>query len=166
MRDEVTRLVTVLEEQTTLARELVAVLQADQRRIIEQDVAGLEASNRDKETVVVRFQALERTRRETAARLSVVLGLEPDEARVSALCQRLGPEGAELEAQAERLRAVLASLQELVAIGTGFLEQSILGIRGLLALIQSLRTPGPQTYDALGRLDVANPQAVALRREA
>ena len=61
---------------------------------------------------------------------------------------------------------MLSSLQELVAVGRGFLEQSILGIRSLLSLIHSLRTPEPQTYDASGRFERRDDaEAIAVRRE-
>jgi len=62
---------------------------------------------------------------------------------------------------------VLAGLRELVAVGRGFLEQSIVGIRGLLALIQSLRAPeAAHTYDGSGRIAAAqSAPPVAVRRE-
>jgi hypothetical protein len=86
---------------------------------------------------------------------------------VSRICPLLGAEGAALRASADRLRAVVAGLAELIAISRGFLEQSILGVRSLLALIHSLRAPEPGTYDFHGRLASApDPGAVALRREA
>jgi flagellar biosynthesis/type III secretory pathway chaperone len=160
-------LVDVLREETKLARELVESLQADQRRILEQDIVGLEESNRGKETMVLRLEGLERGRREATSRLAGRLGLAPEEAKVSTLCGRLGPEGEELQEAAESLRAVLGSLKELVEVGRGFLEQSVLGIRGLLSLIQSLRTPAIQAYDATGRFATPETQdAVAVRREA
>ncbi len=166
MSAEVAELVRVLEQETKLARELVETLQADQRRIIDQDVEGLEESNRAKEALVLRFEALEQSRRELTGRVAAMLGLPADQARVSAFCDRLGAHADPLQQAAENLRAVIASLKELVDVGRGFLEQSILGIRGLLSLIQSLRTPGPQTYDATGRF--AAPETsppVTVRRE-
>ena len=45
-------------------------------------------------------------------------------------------------------------------------EESVLGVRTLLGLIQSLRTPEPSTYDFAGRIQPgADPGALALRRE-
>ena len=56
---------------------------------------------------------------------------------------------------------------ELIAVSRGFLEQSILGVRGLLSLFQSLRTPSPDTYDATGRVHAAGEAApMTFRREA
>ena len=166
MRALVSELVAVLEQESELIKELVEILQADQKRIIKQDIEGLEDSNRTKEGRVLRFQALEESRLALTRRLGEALGLGPDEMRVSIICPRLGPEAQDLERAAEKLRALVGSLNELVAVGRGFLEQSILGIRGLLCLIQSLRTPEPQTYDASGRFQpVAAPDAMAVRRE-
>jgi flagellar biosynthesis/type III secretory pathway chaperone len=163
----VDELVGVLEQQTSAARELLEVLQADQQRIVRHDIPGLEQSNLRKEEIALGFQALERSRRELSARLGAALGLQPDEVRVSALVPRLGAEGERLRASAEKLRAVVGSLQELVAVGRGFLEQSVLGIRSLLALIQSLRSGSPGTYDSSGRIVAPPPlEPVALRREA
>ena len=163
----VAELIEVLDQETGLARGLVETLQADQRRIIDQDVDGLEKSNREKEMMVLRFDALEQARLELTRRIAEQLGVPSDQARVSVFCERLGPEGQPLAQAAENLRAVIGSLKELVSVGRGFLEQSILGIRGLLSLIQSLRTPGPQTYDETGRLAVAESSApVSVRREA
>jgi flagellar biosynthesis/type III secretory pathway chaperone len=164
---DVAALVEVLREETKLARELVEALQEDQRRILDQDIGGLEESNRGKEAMVLRFESLERGRREATVRLAQRLGINPDEARLSTLFHRLGPEGTPLQEAAESLRAVLGSLKELVEVSRGFLEQSVLGIRGLLSLIQSLRAPAVQTYDASGRF--AGPEssdAVVVRKEA
>ncbi len=164
---ELAQLFEVLHQETGLARALVETLHADQRRIIDQDVDGLERSNREKEMMVLRFDALEQARRELTGRVAVHLGVPTDEARVSVFCERLGREGQTLAQAAESLRAVIGSLKELVEVGRGFLEQSILGIRGLLSLMQSLRTPGPQTYDETGRFAIPEPSApVSVRREA
>jgi flagellar biosynthesis/type III secretory pathway chaperone len=166
MNPDVAQLVQILEQETVVARALVETLQADQRRIIDQDVAALEQSNRDKEAVVLRFETLEQARRELTNRVAARLGVPPDQARVSTFCERLGAQGASLQEAAENLRAVIGSLKELVDVGRGFLEQSILGIRGLLSLIQSLRTPGPQTYDATGRFAASESSPpVSVRRE-
>lgn len=166
MRTLVSELVSVLEAESALIKELVEILQGDQTRIIKQDIEGLENSNRHKEERVLRFQALEESRLGLTGRLGEALGLLPDDMRVSTICPRLGPEGKELEQAAEKLRALVGSFNELVAISRGFLEQSILGIRGLLCLIQTLRTPEPQTYDASGRFEpLAPPDAMAVRRE-
>ncbi len=166
MRALVSELVAVLEQESELVKELVEILQADQKRIIKQDIEGLENSNQSKEGRVLRFQALEESRLALTQRLGEALGLGTDEMRVSIICPRLGPEGRALEQAAEKLRALVGSLNELVAVSRGFLEQSILGIRGLLCLIQSLRTPEPQTYDASGRFEpIAVPDAMAVRRE-
>ncbi len=167
MSPDVVALVDVLREETKLARELVEALQEDQRRILDQDIQGLEESNRGKESMVLRFQSLEQGRREAIGRLAQRLEVAPEEARVSVLSQRLGSEGTALQDAAESLRAVLGSLKELVEVGRGFLEQSILGIRGLLSLIQSLRGPAVQTYDATGRFAGAGGSAsVVVRKEA
>ena len=166
VRGVVSELVGVLEKESELIKELVEILQQDQKRIIKQDIVGLEDSNRCKEGQVLRLQALEESRLALTERLGQGLGLAPDEMRVSTICPLLGPEAKDLEQAAEKLRALVGSLNELVAVGRGFLEQSILGIRGLLCLIQSLRTPEPHTYDASGRFEQpSEPEALAVRRE-
>jgi flagellar biosynthesis/type III secretory pathway chaperone len=145
---EVTQaLVRVLGEQTELVRSLVAILQADQKRIISHEIEALERSNGEKEELVLRL-------------------LGPEDHRVSCMCPLLGADGAELERAAVTLRAVVGSLAELVALSRGFLEQSILGIRSVLALLMTLRTPEPATYDASGRFAKAREQQpVSVRRE-
>ncbi|MEE8558738.1 MAG: flagellar protein FlgN [Myxococcota bacterium] len=166
MRPALTSLVEVIREETGLARSLVEALQEDQRRIQAADVEGLEKSNGKKETLVVRFERLEQTRSKAILRLATELGLPEDQISVSALCDRLGTESEELRESADRLRAVIGSLKELVEIGRGFLEQSILGIRNLLSLIQSMRTPESPSYDASGRFAPASSGAGAVvRRE-
>ena len=166
MRPAVRELISLLEQESVLLRELVELLQSDQRRIISQDIPALEKSNFRKEEVVLRFQALEGARLRLTQRLGRELGLPPEEMRISDISPRLGPEGQELEQAAEKLRALVGSFQELVIIGRGFLEQSILGIRSLLALIQSLRSPEPQTYGVDGQLDSSTQnEPVAIRRE-
>jgi flagellar biosynthesis/type III secretory pathway chaperone len=159
-------LALVLEREAKIVRELLEILQLDQQRIVRHDVEGLEASNLAKEELVLAFQGLEQARQELTARLGRELGLAADEVRVSRLCPLLGAEGEPLREAAERLRALVASLGELLALSRGFVEQSILGVRTLLGLIQSLRTPEPAGYDAAGRLLARNdPGALALRRE-
>jgi hypothetical protein len=159
-------LVHVLEREAELAARLLEMLQEDQQLIVRHDVEGLETSNRAKEELVLGFQALEQTRQALTARLGSELGLASEEVRVSRICPLLGPEGAALRTAAERLRALIASMGELLAVSRGFVEQSVLGVRTLLGLIQSLRTPEPSAYDASGRMRVtADPGALALRRE-
>lgn len=167
MKPLVGELVAVLGEETVLAKELVEQLQQDQSLIICQNIEKIEASNLRKEELVLRFQSLEGTRGSLTEQLGRSLGLEAEELRISKICPLLGTDGPVLESAAEKLRAVIGSLGELVAVSRGFLEQSILGIRGLLSLIQSLRTPDPQTYGATGELKpVAESEAVAVRKEA
>jgi flagellar biosynthesis/type III secretory pathway chaperone len=159
-------LISVLEQETQLVKRLVEVLQADQQRVVKQDIAGLETSNREKEGLVLRLQATEQSRRQLTERLGTSLGLAADELRVSKICPLLGPEGVQLENAADKLRAVAGGLAELVAVSRGFLEQSILGIRGMLSLIQSLRTPAPDTYDANGHMtQPRQTEALAVRRQ-
>ena len=166
MNASVLELIDILEQETSLVKELVLALQEDQQRIIQQDVQGLEASNLHKEARVVRFQALERVRQGVTERIGRRLGLPQEEVRVSRICLLLGEDGEGLEDAADKLRAVVASLGELVAVSRGFLEQSILGIRGLLSLIQSMRIPDPGTYNSAGRYEhSAPPGAMTVRRE-
>jgi flagellar biosynthesis/type III secretory pathway chaperone len=156
----------VLAREARLAQQLLEILQLDQQRIVRHDVEGLEASNRTKEELVLGFQVLEQTRLELTARVGRELGLAAEDLRVSRICPLLGAEGEALRAAADRLRALLASLRELLAVSRGFIEQSVQGVRTLLGLIQSLRTPEPSAYDAAGRMVAhADPGALALRRE-
>jgi len=159
-------LIAVLLREARLASELVEALQADQQRIVKHDIEGLEASNRAKEELVLTFQVLEQNRLELTARLGDELGIPADEVRVSRICPLLGAEGVPLRNAAERLRALIASLGDLIALSRGFVEQSVLGVRTLLGLIQSLRTPEPSTYDFAGRIQPGtDPGALAVRRE-
>ena len=115
---------------------------------------------------MIRFQALERARLELTHQIGTQVGLSPQEIRISNLVPLLGPEGQALEQAAEKLRALVGTFQELVAVGRGFLEQSILGIRSLLALIQSLRSPEPQIYGPDGQYQQgSSSEPVAVRRE-
>ena len=166
MRASIVELIDVLEQETLLVKQLVLALQEDQERIIKQDVEGLEGSNHHKEESVVRFQALEQVRQSLTGRIGQRLGLQPDELSVSRISPLLGENGVGLEEAADKLRAVVAGLGELVAVSRGFLEQSILGIRDLLSLIQSMRTPDPGTYNAAGRFEQSTrTEAMTVRKE-
>ncbi len=166
MRPVLDQLIGVLSQETILLKELVELLQDDQQRIVKQDIPALEESNRRKEEVVLRFQSLEASRLELTAQIGTDLGLAGEDLRISKICPLLGPEANDLEQAAEKLRALVGTFQELVAVGRGFLEQSILGIRSLLALIQSLRTPNPQAYTSTGQIQTSpQNEAVAVRRE-
>jgi len=166
MKPVIAELIGVLENESLLVKELVQLLQDDQQRIIKHDVDALENSNRRKEALVLRFQSLEGSRLGLTQELGASLGLGNDDMRISSICPLLDPEDQELENAAEKLRALVGSLQELVAVGRGFLEQSILGIRSLLGLIQSLRTPDPQTYTSKGQFEQSlQTQTPMVRRE-
>lgn len=158
-------LLGLLQQQAAVCRELVELLQGDRGLVVRHEIGALERSNERKQALVLQLQALERSRQQRAEALARTLGVEP---RVSQLVPQLGAEGNALQAAADNLRALVASLRELVAISHGFLEQSILGIRGTLALIGSLREPPlPTTYDASGRLaSAAASGGLTLRREA
>ncbi len=166
MRASIVELIDVLEQETLLVKQLVLALQEDQERIIKHDVEGLEGSNRHKEERVVRFQALEQVRQSLTGQIGQRLGLQTDELRVAQISPLLGENGVGLEEAADKLRAVVAGLGELVAVSRGFLEQSILGIRDLLSLIQSMRTPDPGTYNAAGRFEQSTrTEAMTVRKE-
>lgn len=167
MSARVQQIAGMLAQQTELAHQLVTALQEDQQRIIRHDTAGLEQSNHHKEALVVRLHAVERERQEACAELARELGLAPDEAIVARLAERLGSQGQPLVEAADRLRAVIHGLRELVAVSHGFLEQSILGIRGLIGLIAAARAREAGTYDASGRI-ATDPTTgpVAVRQEA
>jgi flagellar biosynthesis/type III secretory pathway chaperone len=156
----------VLAQQTELLKQLVELLQQDQQSIVTHDVTALEVSNQKKEELVVRLHAAERQRQDLCRMAAASLGIGAEHATVSRLCAALGAEGRGLEESAQKLRAVVGGLRELVRVSHGFLEQSILGIRGLLALIGALHARGAGTYDATGRIAV-DPHAppVALRQE-
>jgi len=163
---DVRQLVGVLEQETVLMNELVDILQQDQQRIVQQDVEGLEAAGPRKEELVLHLQIAEQSRQSLTARIGASLDIAPEDVRVSKICAAMGDEAQPLESAATSLRAVVGGLAELVAVSRGFLEQSILGIRGMLSLIQSMRTPDPATYDASGRMSEAgSPGAMAVRRE-
>ncbi len=166
MNATLTRLVDTLDAEAVTVAELVESLQQDQQRIVKHDITGLEASNLRKEECILHFQMHERTRQELTRELGSELGLPADQVRVSTLCPLLGPDGEQLESTAAKLSALVSSLDDLAAISRGFLEQSILGIRGLLNLIQTLQSPAPGTYDASGRHAVGQPGPVSVRREA
>ena len=121
MRASIVELIDVLEQETLLVKQLVLALQEDQERIIKQDVEGLEGSNRHKEERVVRFQALEQVRQSLTEQIGQRLGLQTDELRVAQISPLLGENGVGLEEAADKLRAVVASLGELVAVSRGFL---------------------------------------------
>ena len=159
------QLVRLLDEQTDLARKLVEALQADQQLIIRHDVTALEHSNRHKEELVMRLHSTERRRQDSALCLCRDLGLT-GEATVARLREHLGAEGQALSDAADRLRAVVAGLRELVAVSHGCLEQSILGIRGLIGLIAAVRAQESGTYNAAGCIaSGTQPPSLALRQQ-
>lgn len=161
------QLCDVIDSQSEMLVELVAMLQADQQRIIDHDIDGLEQSNRSKEQHVLLFQSVEQKRQGLVEQIGRELGLPAEQVRVSQVAPMLGGDGARLEAAAERLRAIVASLGELIAVSRGFVEQSVLGMRSMIQLIESLRSPDPGGYDASGRLLQTRESApVAVRREA
>jgi len=166
MTSQLRPIVALLDQQTELAKSLVEQLQQDHQLIIAHDTEALEQSNRRKEELVVRLHAAERQRQEHCLLLARELGISAEEAVVSRLSQHLGRDGTLLIEAADRLRAVVTSLRELVAVSHGFLEQSIVGIRGLISLIATFRAREQGTYDASGRLAAGTTnEAVALRQE-
>ena len=166
MSPDLVTLLEILRRQTDLVADLVEALQGDKQRIVQHDIPALEASNQRKEGLVLRMQSAELERQRVTAALAESLGLPGEDARVSEICSLLGPDGKALDEAATKLRAIVSSLQELVAVSHGFLEQSILGIRSLLGLISSLRTPQSGGYDAYGKVNAAlGNEALAFKRE-
>ena len=158
-------LLAVLREQTAVCCLLVQTLQEDRARVVRNRVEALEESNQRKEGLVLQLQQLEFARQRETQQLAEKLGVPLAEARISTLAERLGPEAAALQAAAESLRAVVASLKELLAVSYGFLEQSILGIRSVLGLIASLRGGDSQVYDSSGRIAEPSGERASVRSE-
>jgi flagellar biosynthesis/type III secretory pathway chaperone len=165
MNERTGPLLAVLRQQTSVCRSLVESLQQDRALVLRNEVAALEQSNQRKENLVLQLQQFERSRQQETQNLAAKLGIAADEARVSTLAPLLGGEGAALEEAAGNLRAVVASLKELVAVSYGFLEQSIVGIRSVLGLIASLRGEAVQTYDATGQIAAPGTERATLRSE-
>ena len=93
--------------------------------------------------------------------------------RVSRICPLLGAEGVPLRSAAERLRALIASLNDLIALSRGFVEQSVLGVRSD-RVIERFLTQMPARFDvaagpvivqgAFVEVDETSGRAAAIRR--
>jgi len=138
-------LLTVLESEERLYRELCEVLQQERELIINLDAAGLEDAVLRKEALSAEGRLLEEGRIEVATRLAAALGLPSERPTLSGLCDALGEGGDELRRAHSRMVALVGAVRELLDANAGFAGESLGQVRATLQLLGRL-LPGDVTY--------------------
>lgn len=162
--DSVQELVSVLSEKGEAMEEMVALLEEEQRCVVELDLPALEENSQKKEAAIGRMKGLN----ECSSRLMFQTGAEygiSEGVNLSALIAHMDhPLVGEMERMQRGLIAVYDSMERLLSVNHGLVERSIQNMDASLAHIRK-RLNLPDTYSGDGRISGMAMEGRIFRRE-
>ena len=144
-------LTTVLDAEEKLYVELRDLLQREHGLMVTLDAAGLEEVARRKEELADEGRLVEETRMSLCADITDELGFDETRPRLSAICERIGPEGRALRDAHTRLVVLVSVVRELMDANNALAGDALSQVRGTLRLLGGL-VPFEVTYapDSIG----------------
>jgi flagellar biosynthesis/type III secretory pathway chaperone len=158
-------LADILVEETACVRELLSVLEEQERVLLRADAAALAALVTRQQALVTSLGDLEGSRRATLGRLAGQLGVERERLTFSTLGQRVRAMPERLAAVRDELRQALGALARRNERNGFLLDRSLGYVERLLAQLLPTRTPVP-VYAATGRATPVTPVLTRLDRRA
>jgi len=138
MNNSVEELINALTEKGSVLQEMLAILEEEQRCIVELDIASLEASGERKVKVIERMQGLNDRCRRFIEQAGVECGVE-EPFTLTPLIARLDvPEGERLTDLQSRLLSIHSSMDQLLSVNRGLIEESIHSMDHSLAFFQRI----------------------------
>lgn len=142
----------VLKEEIRLYEKYGEFLKGDSDRMTQLNVEELEASNKAKETIVLKVQALEQVRQQLVFKLAKEKGISSEKVRLKDLCDHIETDQSQ---KLMNLRSELVAFVENLKVNqrqTATLAKSSMHwIEGAMGTLKNLLSPSG-TYDARGNV--------------
>ncbi|MCP5055596.1 MAG: flagellar protein FlgN [bacterium] len=138
-------LTAVLDAEEKLYVELRDLLQEEHGLMVTLDAEGLESVARRKEELADEGRLVEETRMSLCEAMTRELGFEEVRPRLSAICERIGPEGRDLREAHTRLVVLVSVVRELMDANNILAGDALSQVRGTLRLLGGL-VPFEVTY--------------------
>jgi flagellar biosynthesis/type III secretory pathway chaperone len=158
-------LVAILLAEAQTYRQLVPLVEDEQRALVQADAAALAELTGRREAVLARLARLERDRQAALGRLAVLYGVEARGLTVSRLLELAPGSAASLQPVRAELRALLTGLLDRHGRNRVVAERTLACLRGLFSKLVSALTGGA-TYTPSGRSDQPIDQLRLLDRSA
>lgn len=139
-------LTTVLQAEENLYAQLRDLLQEEHGLMVTLDAEGLERIARRKEELADEGRLVEETRLAVTRELAMELGMQEEAPRLSAICERIGPEGRGLREVHTRLVVLVGVVRELMDANRALAGEALSQVRGTLRLLGGL-VPSEITYE-------------------
>jgi hypothetical protein len=161
----VDELVAILLAEARAYRQLVPLVEEEQRALVQADAAALAEVAGRREAWLGRLARLERDRQAALGRLAAVFGVEARTLTVSRLLELEPGSAAALQPVRAELTSLLTGLVERHGKNRVVAERTLACLRGLFSKLVSALTGGP-TYTPSGRSDQPLDQLRLLDRHA
>lgn len=142
----------VLMEEVQLYRKYAEFMQNDADLMVNLKVDELEASNKAKETIILKVHALEQARQQLVNKIAQEKAIQTEKVRLKDLCGHIDPAAAH---RLLHLRTQLLDLAESLKTSqnatSSLARSSLTWIEGAMSTLKSLLSPSG-TYDARGQV--------------
>lgn len=153
IQDQVTALVTVLDEQIKVYRHLLEVVRKEKDILIAANLDDLNENNRSKEAMLIKIRALEVERTRTALQIWQGLGLEGEAPRLMEIAKHLPDEsGEKLRSIHSVLELLLKRVQEYNRQNEILVQSALNNITGAMNAIKG-SLESKSTYQKKGEVE-------------
>jgi len=151
-KNPVAELEAVLRQEIKLYEDYATHLKDDIERMIKLDIEDLERSNKVKNTLLLKLQAVDQARQQLVQQIAKEKKIQEENIRIHHICGVVTEEeGKRLEELRDRLQAAMKAIKNLQE-ETSLLAKSSLGwINGSMASLKRLLTP-EGTYNFQGQI--------------
>ena len=154
----VEKLSALLEDEVTLFRTMLTIVQAEKEAVIHADQIAVSQICRRKENLILKIKIIEAQRERLMERAGIQLGLSLPDITLHALSQHVGQLQADrLRANGAELKSLMQAIGELNAHNVSLLTHSMELITGSLNFLENLRSPNP-VYRQSGKVLPADRQ--------
>jgi flagellar biosynthesis/type III secretory pathway chaperone len=133
--DLVTRLEVVLDAEEAVYRRLRALLQREEKELVELDPTVLERTTAEKQALAAEAKLHEESRLGLTVRLGALIGSEAARPKISELVERLGSKAGQLPVLHARLHALVEVTQGLLVANERFAARSLSRVQDTLKLL-------------------------------
>lgn len=150
MASLIEELITVMESEEKIYKELIPIAEKKTRIIIDNDLEALQDTTDQEQRVIEKINALERRREEVIVNIGTVISRNPSSLNMKALIklmEKQPPEKRRLCEVHDSLKATVTRLAQINDRNKSLIQQSLEMIEFNMNLIQSTRmSPGNNNY--------------------
>lgn len=153
--DPIESLERVLLDQLELYEQYAVLLKGDAERMARLKIDELEQSNKEKNTILLKIQTMDKARQNLVRQISKTLNLSEESVKMTDICKVIGGQMSQrLHQVRDHLHAIISDLKNVQEQTTLLADTSLAWINGSLTALKGLLTP-VGTYNFHGKVDDA-----------